>query len=42
MFNLVLVFEKVSENVWSATIKNGAGITMGTMFKKFLADARST
>ena len=42
MFNFALVFGKVRENVWSAMIQNGVGITKGTMSGRLAADERST
>ena len=42
MFNFAHGFGKVCENVWSAMIQNGVGITKGTMSGRLAADERST
>ena len=42
MFNFAPSFGKVPENVWSAMIQNGVGITKGTMSGRLAADASST
>ena len=42
MFNFAPGFGKVRENVWSAMIQSGMGITKETMSRRLAADARST